>query len=272
VFLPEKLRHKLHEIIHEADTPAGKAFDLAVLAVIIISVAAVMLESVESISQSYGRELQILEWIITVFFTIEYVSRALTVKRPLKYMLSFYGLTDLLATLPGYLDLFFPGSRTLLSVRAIRLLRVFRILKLAQFVGAANILKTALYNSRIKIGVFLFAVVVLCVIMGTIMYLVEGPDNGFANIPISVYWTIVTLTTVGFGDITPHTPLGMFIANIIMILGYGIIAVPTGIVTAEMAGMNKDSNNNTQACPDCGRGNHRDNAEFCFSCGARLHN
>lgn len=230
-----------------------------------------MLESVKSIHDRYGYELEILEWIITVFFTLEYIGRLLTVRKPLRYALSFYGITDFLATVPGYVELIFPGSHFLLSIRAIRLLRIFRILKLIHFVGASNLLVIALRKSRVKIAVFLFTVIVLCIILGTIMFMVEGPENGFINIPVSIYWTIVTLTTVGFGDITPQTPLGQFISTVIMILGYGIIAVPTGIVTSEFALNQSNSNNNTQACHDCGENMHRDSANFCFRCGADLH-
>lgn len=267
--IPEKLRVRLHTIIHEADTPAGRIFDICLLTLILISIAAVMLESVAGIRLEYGTELATTEWIITALFTLEYIGRLITVRRPLKYVLSFYGVIDLLATLPSYIDLLFPGWHFLVALRAIRLLRVFRILKLAHFVGASNLLVVALRKSRIKIAVFLFTVVVLCVILGTIMYMVEGSEGGFTNIPISIYWTIVTLTTVGFGDITPITPLGQFISGVIMILGYGIIAVPTGIVTSEIVSHGK-ANNNTQACPDCGTNNHIDGANFCYHCGARL--
>ncbi|HEX9980306.1 MAG TPA: ion transporter [Flavobacterium sp.] len=269
MLISEKLRAKLHEVIHEADTPAGKLFDLILLAVIIISIAAVMLESVGSIERKYGAALEIVEWIITFFFTLEYIGRIITVRKPLRYITSFYGVTDLLATLPAYIDLLFPGLHFLVSLRAIRLLRIFRILKLAHFVGAGNLLVIALNKSRIKIAVFLFSVIVLCIILGTIMYMVEGPENGFSNIPVSIYWTIVTLTTVGFGDITPQTPLGQFISTIIMIVGYGIIAVPTGIVTSEIAA-NRKTNVNTQACPDCGANVHEDDANFCYKCGGNL--
>lgn len=269
MFISERLRHKLHTIIYEADTPAGKLFDVVLLFLILISVAALILESVPSIGLAYGTELYVIEWIITIFFSLEYIGRLLSVKRPLKYALSFYGMVDLLATIPKYIDLLFPGFHFLLAVRAIRLLRVFRILKLMHFVGASNLLLVALRRSRIKILVFLFTVLVLCVILGTVMYMVEGPEHGFSNIPVSIYWTIVTLTTVGFGDITPVTPLGQFISSIIMILGYGIIAVPTGIVTSELTTKNR-ARTNTQACPDCGEQNHRDNANFCFHCGAKL--
>lgn len=266
----ENLRRKFHEIIYEADTRAGKLFDLILLFLIIVSILAVMLESVAEFKLKYGTELEIIEWIITIFFTLEYIGRILSVRKPLRYMLSFYGIIDLLATLPAYIDLFFPGLHFLLSLRAFRLLRVFRILKLAHFVGAGNSLIEALRKSRAKIAVFLFTVVVICIILGTIMYMVEGPESGFSSIPVSVYWTIVTLTTVGFGDITPQTALGQFISVIIMILGYGIIAVPTGLITAQFMSKQNDDQNNTQACPNCGADHHRDNAKFCYNCGSKL--
>lgn len=266
--ISERFRHKVHEIIHEADTPAGKLFDIVLLVLIIISIVAVMLESVASIHARYGYELVIIEWIITIFFTLEYIGRIITVRKPLSYILSFAGIIDLLATLPAYIDLFFPGLHFLLSLRAIRLLRVFRILKLMHFVGASEMLVSALKKSRVKIAVFLFTVIVLCIILGTLMYMIEGPENGFANIPVSIYWTIVTLTTVGFGDITPQTPLGQFISMVIMILGYGIIAVPTGIVTSQIVSDKTDSN--TQFCPNCNASKHRDDAEFCYNCGSKL--
>jgi len=264
-----QLRRRFHQVIYEADTPAGKLFDVILLVLIIISIVAVMLESVAEIHAKYGTELQIIEWVITIFFTLEYIGRVLSVGKPLKYMLSFYGIIDLLATLPAYIDLLFPGLHFLLSLRAIRLLRVFRIMKLGHFVGAGNALTEALRKSRNKIAVFLFTVIVICIILGTIMYMIEGRESGFTSIPVSVYWTIVTLTTVGFGDITPQTPLGQLISVVIMILGYGIIAVPTGLITAQF--MSKaDAENNTQSCPNCSVYGHRDNAEYCYNCGSKL--
>jgi voltage-gated potassium channel len=268
--VPNKFRHKLHEIIYEADTPAGKLFDIVLLFLIILSIVAVMLESVAEIRFKYGKELEIIEWILTIFFSLEYIGRLVSVRRPLKYMLSFYGIIDLLATIPAYIDLLFPGLHFLLSLRAVRLLRVFRILKLVHFVGAGNSLLFALKKSRTKIAVFLFTVVVICVILGTIMYMIEGPENGFTSIPMSIYWTIVTLTTVGFGDITPQTGFGQFVSALIMILGYGIIAVPTGLVTAQFMSKDNDIDENTQACPACSVEHHRDNAKFCYNCGHLL--
>ncbi len=266
--ISDRLRRKLHDIIYESDTPAGKLFDLFLLLLIVISIAAVMLESVASINALYGHELSVVEWIITIFFTIEYAARIIAVRRPWTYITSFTGITDLLATLPAYVGLLFPGLHFLLALRAIRLLRIFRILKLVRFVGASDLIATALKKSRTKIAVFLFAVVVMCVILGTVMYMVEGPENGFDNIPKSIYYTIVTLTTVGFGDVTPQTPFGQFLSMVIMILGYGIIAVPTGIVTSDL--LSKSTRTNTQACPNCGVDTHRDDAIFCHHCSAKL--
>lgn len=266
--ISEKFREKLHTIIYEADTPAGKLFDIILLIIILISIVAVMLESVASIKIVYGHELAIIEWIITIMFTIEFVARIIAVRKPLTYLFSFYGIIDLFATLPKYIGLLFPGSAGfLVAIRAVRLLRVFRILKLTRFVGASNQLMLALKKSRVKISVFLFSVVILCIIMGTIMYVIEGAESGFTSIPISIYWTIVTLTTVGFGDITPITPLGQFMSMVIMIMGYGIIAVPTGLVTAQFM---SDTHVNTQVCSRCHADKHRDDASYCYNCGTRL--
>jgi len=270
---------KLHEIIYEADTPAGKLFDLILMLVIIGSIILVMLESVKSIDNKYHNVLNILEWVITILFSLEYVARIITVNKPIKYITSFYGIIDLLSTIPKYLSLIFAGTHALVALRALRLLRVFRILKLARYLGASNNLLQALKASRAKISVFLFAVVIAAIILGTIMYLVEGEENGFTNIPKSVYWCIVTLTTVGFGDIAPSTPLGQFIASLVMILGYGIIAVPTGIVSAEYTSQKKQQQDasddkiaiNTQSCSNCLTEKHRDGAEFCYKCGYKLH-
>lgn len=273
-------KHKVHEIIYEADTPMGKWFDIILFILIILSVLLVMLESVSWIDATYHRTLFVLEWVVTIFFTIEYIARIITIKKPWKYILSFYGIIDFLSTIPLYLSYIVAGSQALLAVRAFRLLRVFRILKLVQFLGEASHLKSALKASRAKITVFLFAVLIVSVILGTVMYLVEGEEAGFTSIPTSIYWTIVTLTTVGYGDIAPITPQGQLIATIIMLLGYGIIAVPTGIVTAEMGKQSKgkkpgpDDENyvhvNTQACTTCSKEGHRDDAEFCYNCGSKL--
>jgi len=268
-----KWKHDLHEIIYEADTPAGKLFDIVLLILILVSIVVVMLESVTAIDQKHHQLLNITEWVITILFTIEYIARIISIKKPKVYIFSFFGIIDLLSTLPKYLSLFIAGSHALIALRALRLLRVFRILKLVRYLGAAKNLSKALIASKTKIAVFLFAVVILCSILGTIMYLVEGSaDSGFTSIPRSIYWAIVTLTTVGYGDIAPVTALGQFIASLIMILGYGIIAIPTGIVSAEYV---KDAtkntvHTNTQSCANCNTVNHIDNAKFCFKCGNEL--
>ncbi|MEH6406818.1 MAG: ion transporter [Leeuwenhoekiella sp.] len=270
-------RRRLHEIIYEADTPSGKAFDVVLLILILLSVILVMLESVKHFSDAYGQYFYIGEWVITIFFTIEYILRIVTIKKPTAYIFSFYGLIDFISTIPLYLSFFFIGTHALLTIRALRLLRVFRILKITRYIGEGNKLSQALKDSRPKILVFLFAVLILSVIAGTLMYIVEGPEHGFNSIPVSVYWCIVTLTTVGFGDIAPTTALGQFIATVIMIMGYGIIAVPTGIVSAEMTKGSKDENKevlttNTQVCHNCGAQKHQDNALYCHKCGFSLHN
>ena len=263
---------KLHEVIYEADTPSGKFFDVALLIVIAISIALVMLESVGTLNTKYYWHFYIAEWIITIIFSVEYILRIIAIKKPKNYIFSFYGIVDLLSTLPTYLAFIFGGHNLLFAVRALRLLRVFRILKVTRYIGESNRLLLALRNSRPKIIVFLFAVLIICIIMGTVMHLVEGEEGGFDNIPLSIYWAIVTLTTVGFGDIHPITPLGRFIASFIMIVGYGIIAVPTGIVTSEITRSEKDKiPENTQACPHCNETKHLDNAEFCHNCGKPLH-
>ena len=270
---PEKknkpsFKHRLHEIIYEADTPAGKLFDVVLLIAILASVFLVMLESVDSIAAKHGDVLDIAEWIITILFSIEYIFRIIAINKPTKYIFSFYGIIDLLSTLPKYLSIFIVGSHNLAALRALRLLRVFRILKLARYMGESERLIRALKASRAKIAVFLFFVLILCVILGTVMYMLEGSENGFTSIPRSVYWAIVTLTTVGYGDIAPGTPLGQFVSSIIMILGYAIIAIPTGIVGSEIVKTHVDTN--TQACPNCLKEDHKNRAEFCYHCGHKL--
>lgn len=261
-------KEKIHEVIYEADTKAGKAFDVALLIVILVSLVLVILDSVEHISLEYHTLFVTLEWIITFFFTIEYILRIISIKKPKNYIFSFYGIVDFLSTIPLYVSLIFAGSGALLSLRALRLLRVFRIFKLVRYSGAGSVVSVALKKSLPKILIFLYSVIIIAFVAGTIMYLVEGPENGYTSIPIGIYWTIVTLTTVGFGDIHPVTPLGQFVATIIMLLGYGIIAVPTGIVTAEMAKENLRSN--TQVCFNCGASKHQDSAQFCHNCGYSL--
>ncbi|MEE9406997.1 MAG: ion transporter [Polaribacter sp.] len=263
-------KHRLHEIIYEADTKEGKLFDVILLIAIIASIVLVMLESVKSFDDEYHNFLNISEWIITILFSIEYILRIISIKKPLKYVFSFYGIIDLLSTIPKYLSFIFIGSHHFAALRALRLLRVFRILKLARYVGASNRLLVALKASRAKIAVFLFFVVIVCIILGTIMYMIEGEENGFTSIPRSVYWAIVTLTTVGFGDIAPQTPLGQLIASVIMILGYGIIAIPTGIVSSEISKNDRKIDTNTQACQSCLKEDHKDDSDFCYKCGNKL--
>ena len=262
-------RHRIHEIIYEADTKGGKIFDVILFIAIITSVILVMLESVSSIDKKFHDFLNISEWIITILFTIEYILRLVSIKKPLKYVFSFYGIIDLLSTIPKYLSFVLVGSHNLIALRALRLLRVFRILKLARYIGASNKLLVALRSSKAKIAVFIFFIVIVCTILGTVMYMIEGEENGFTSIPRSVYWAIVTLTTVGFGDIAPQTPVGQLIASIIMILGYGIIAIPTGIVSSEMTRIDA-INTNTQSCTNCLVDNHKDDAEFCYNCGNKI--
>ena len=265
-------KSKLHEIIYEADTPLGKIFDIALVALIVLSVILVMLESVKEVDRSYHQILLSLEWMVTIFFTFEYIARLISIKKPWKYALSFYGIIDLISTIPLYLSYILAGSQVLLAVRAFRLLRIFRILKLVKFLGEASQLRAALRASRTKIAVFIYVVLILSVIMGTIMYLVESDEAGFTSIPRSIYWTIVTLTTVGYGDIAPQTTIGQFLATVVMVLGYGIIAVPTGIVTVEFS-KQKGKNlvhTNTQCCTSCSAEGHRDDASHCYNCGEPL--
>ncbi|WP_221032351.1 ion transporter [Actomonas aquatica] len=262
-------RARMHELIFEADTPSGRIFDLAILVAIGLSVLAVCLESVRSVREAYGAELRVLEWGLTIAFTVEYVARLIAVKRPWMYARSFYGVVDLLAILPTYLSLFVVGTQSLLVVRALRLLRIFRILKLTHYVGEARMLKAALAASSRKITVFLGAVLTCVLIAGALMYLIEGEEHGFTSIPRSIYWAIVTMTTVGYGDIAPQTVVGQFVASVVMILGYGVIAVPTGIVTVAMNDAFKKSTN-TQACPACGASSHADDANYCKYCGEKL--
>ena len=263
----------LYEVIFEADTPLGKAFDVVLLWSILLSVAAVLLESVESIRQDYGGILYGIEWFFTIIFSIEYLIRVFCVRRPVLYIRSFYGIVDLLSILPTYLSLFLVGSQALIVVRALRLLRVFRIFKLARYVGEASVLTDALRASRAKITVFLLSVLAVVLIVGSLMYLIEGasPDTQFTSIPASIYWTIVTMTTVGYGDIAPTTVAGKTLASIVMIVGYGIIAVPTGIVTAELSGASRKRGVTTQLCENCHHSGHDPDAKHCKFCGSPLH-
>jgi len=266
-------RRTLHQIIYEADTPLGRAFDVALLWAIVLSVAAVLLESVSRIRADWGAWLIAVEWMFTLLFTVEYAVRLATVDRPLRYARSFFGIVDLLAIIPTYLSLVFVGAQSLVVIRALRLLRIFRVLKLARYLDESRVLVAALKASRPKITVFLFSVLTLVVIIGALMYLIEGADSGFTSIPRSIYWAIVTLTTVGYGEITPQTTLGQFLAGAVMIMGYGIIAVPTGIVSVELAEAARagtPQSISTQACPACSRQGHDLDATYCKHCGAAL--
>lgn len=261
-------RALLHEVIFEADTRPGKTFDILLILCIVSSIGVAMLDSVAAIQGEYGEVLARLEWAFTILFTIEYVLRLVAVRHPFGYALSFYGVVDLLAVIPTYLSVLFPGSEYFRVIRVLRLLRVFRVLKLVQYVGEAEHLVSALHASRKKITVFLFSVSTLVVVFGSAMYVVEGAENGFTSIPRSIYWAIVTLTTVGYGDISPRTELGQAVAAVIMIFGYSIIAVPTGIVTAEMTRATTDVSG--QACRSCSTEGHHPDATYCWSCGSKL--
>ena len=263
-------RYRLHEVIYESHTQAGKAFDVALLFFIVISIVVVMLDSVPSLHNRYSRLFDRLEWGFTILFTVEYLLRLIVIRKPLRYATSFLGIIDLLAIIPSYLSIIFIGTQSLLVVRSLRLLRIFRIFKLTHFLAEMNELGAAMRASLKKIAVFMLVVLTLVIIFGSVMYLVEGPENGFGSIPESIYWAIVTLTTVGYGDISPVTPLGKAIASFVMFMGYGIIAVPTGIVTNEMVRQARGKNENHEACPSCGKEGHDQDAAFCKWCGEKL--
>jgi voltage-gated potassium channel len=266
----QTLRDRARIVIFEAETPAGRTFDVVLIVCILASVGVVFLDSVPAIHRAYARTLYGIEWFFTILFTVEYAARLWCVERPLRYARSFYGVVDLLGTLPTYLSLFVPGTQFLLVIRILRVLRVFRVLRLLRYVGEADVLIEALRSSRRKVTVFLFTVLSLVVVTGSIMYLVEGEANGFTSIPISMYWAVVTVTTVGYGDISPVTPLGRLIASALMILGYAIIAVPTGIFSVQLSeAMRKRQN--TRACARCAAEGHSGEASFCWRCGSPLH-
>ncbi|HRO44032.1 MAG TPA: ion transporter [Flavipsychrobacter sp.] len=277
-------RQKVYIVIYGVNTPAGKAFDVWLLILILLSVFTIMLESVEGIDQLYHKELIVLEWIFTIIFTLEYALRVLVSRRPLKYIFSFYGIIDLLSIFPMFLSIFIKGSHILTSLRILRLLRLFRVFRLMEFMEESSKLKVALLASRAKIMVFLYTVLIIAVLIGTMMFYIEGPENGFTSIPKSVFYTIVTLTTVGFGDMVPATPLGQFLSMILMVTGYGIIAVPTGIVGVEIAKQSGRTNDNNKqertnkhnrlngiVCAHCNHEGHRNDAEYCYYCGHSLH-
>ncbi|CAA6677428.1 MULTISPECIES: ion transporter [unclassified Lentimonas] len=274
--MTSRLRSHWRRIIFQSTRWDEKAFDVFLIIAISLSVIVVMLESVPSISSELRRALYFVEWGITILFTLEYILRLYVSLRPLRYARSFFGVVDLLSILPTYLDLLLPGAHYLALLRVLRVLRIFRVLKLAKYIGEANVLIHALRSSLRKIAVFIFTVIVLVLILGSLMYLIEGEEHGFTSIPKSVYWAIVTLTTVGYGDISPQTPLGQLFASFIMITGYGIIAVPTAIVTAEMthAHSSRDEISAREAepsiCPACGWEDHDHDAAFCKVCGDRL--
>ena len=263
-------RLRLYTIIFEADTRAGRLFDLVLIATILASVLVVILDSVQSITARYGTLFDVLEWGFTLLFTVEYMLRLACVQRPLRYATSFFGIVDLLAVLPTYLAFFVPGVHALIDVRLLRLLRIFRILKLGAYVSEFGSLGAALVASRRKIIVFIGFVLVTVTVLGTLMYVVEGPENGFTSIPVAIYWGITTMTTVGFGDITPKTDLGRFIASCMMLMGWGILAVPTGIVTAELTARRIGRPVTTRTCPDCLTEGHDIDARFCKHCGKSL--
>ena len=262
-------RKKLYRIIFLSDTPAGKTFDIILIVAILSSILVVMLESMEPIRREYGSLLRGVEWFFTILFTIEYILRIICVSVPRRYIISFYGLIDFAAIAPTYLSVIIPGSHYFLVIRALRILRVFRVLKLVLYLKEAEYLMFALRASRYKITVFLSWVLLLVFIMGSLMYLIEGEQYGFSSIPKSVYWAVVTLTTVGYGDISPQTGLGQFLAAIIMLLGYSLIAVPTGIVSVEIAGA-AQKRTAEKECPSCGKSGHYKDAKYCMSCGSEL--
>jgi len=270
---PGGWRARVHEIIFGIDTPAGRAFDIGLVVAILLSILVVVLDSVPAIGGPHAGSMYALEWIFTLLFTAEYAARLATVRHPLRYAVSFYGLIDLLSVLPTYVSLLVPGSEALIDIRILRLLRVFRIFKLTLYIEEYTRLGEALAASRRKIMVFISVVLMAVVILGTVMYVVEGPAHGYTSIPTAMYWAIVTMTTVGYGDITPHSPLGKAIASFMMLLGWGILAVPTGIVTAEMTARRNDRRHGSRpllACDDCGSSDHDPGARFCNDCGAGL--
>lgn len=261
-------RERWREIVFEAETPAGRRFDVTLLWLIGLSVLAVMLESEPEIKARYGRALFVAECFFTAVFTVEYFLRLYLVRHPLRYARSFYGIVDLLSILPAYLSLIFPGAHALLVIRILRIMRMFRVFKMVRHVNGAELLVRALYGARAKITVFFSFMLAITVIAGTLMYLIEGPDSGFTSIPTGIYWAIVTITTLGFGDITPDTPLGRILTSILVLVGYAIIAVPTGIVSSEISKL--DGCDDSDACPSCGVHGHLPDARFCRRCGAPM--
>lgn len=264
-----ELKEKLYTVIFGTDTPAGKRFDIALIVAIVLSVLTLMAESMGGLTENYYLYIRTLEWILTVLFTAEYMLRIYCSPNPRHYITSFYGVIDLVSILPTYLSLLVPGVNFLLVIRIMRFLRIFRILKLVRYLTEANTLVRSMLHAKRKVLVFFLSVLVLATIFGALMYMVEGPENGFSSIPKSIYWTIVTITTVGYGDITPQTPLGQSIAALAMLLGYSILAVPTGIFTAELAHeMSRERMN--IVCPNCSAAGHDQDAHYCKNCGSKL--
>lgn len=263
------IKSKLHEIIYEAETPSGKIFDIILICVILLSVITVMADSTKAISNNYPRAITSLELFFTVLFTVEYILRIYCIKKPSKYIFSFYGIVDLIAILPTYLMYILPGAQFISTIRILRVIRIFRVLKLATYIKESSVIMQAVIASKKKITVFLFFIILLVTFLGSLIYVIEGPENGFSSIPQCIYWAIVTMTTVGYGDITPHTALGKAFSSIFMIIGYGIIAVPTGIVTTEIskAVLRQE---NTISCPSCAKEGHDMSAIFCNRCGHKL--
>ena len=268
----ETLRHTLYQVIYQAHTPAGRGFDIVLIISIVVSVLTIILDSVTEINQHYKEQFFIIDWVFTILFTVEYLLRIFCIQRPVKYITSFYGLIDLLSIVPSYIGLFIPGSHYLQVIRILRVLRIFRVLKLVQYINQSNQLLNALSASRPKIAIFLFTISTLLVIFGSIMYLIEGPENGFTNIPVSIYWAVVTLTTVGFGDITPKTDLGRAISAVVMVTGYAIIAVPTGIITNELSQEMKKQQPRLakRICRKCHKLGHEIDANYCRIRGTEL--
>ncbi len=271
---PEVLarKHRIHEVIFESHTPQGKLFDVVLFLVIIASVLVVMLESIQDLRVHYGKFFYFLEWAFTLFFTVEYLLRVYCLQKPRAYIFSFFGIIDLLATLPTYISVLLPGAQSLLVIRSLRLLRIFRVFRLRQYFTEGKYMIQALKASQRKIAVFMFFILLMVIVFGSLMYLIEGglPNSQFTSIPRSIYWAIVTLTTVGYGDITPVTALGQFISAIVMILGYAVIAVPTGIVSTEIIRKQPPMDITNFACPACGREGHAPDAVYCKYCGAHL--
>lgn len=263
-------RSKIFKIIYHADTPAGKWFDIMLIVFILLSVLTIILDSVEKLNIDHGELFNVLEWFFTIVFTLEYILRLICIRKPVKYVFSFFGIVDILSILPTYLSMFFVGAQSLLVIRILRVLRIFRILKLVHYSEQMQTLTRAVSNSRHKLFVFFFFILTVLVIFGSIMYLIEGPENGFTSIPHGIYWAVVTMTTVGYGDIAPHTVLGRSVASLIMLTGFSMIAIPTGIFASEL---NKEASRNrklSRKCEACGLVGHTESANYCRKCGEQL--